>query len=509
MQDSFSIAIETPENIKTIKQYESQIEELRSENFGLKHQLSYYRAHGDMPEHKQICEMEKITNENKRHLEDLSKYMEIEQKYHKLDQEYKSKEKELYLVISDLKQKEENLINTIKSQKEIFDNLQMKLSNASNNNETLSTTIKSQADKILALEESLRESNGLVNTLRQENDDNFSSYTKNNNKISFLDNIVGEQANKINELEKINRELNNQVNQLLNENEQVRGNCSNVQAEYEQLKNNISHVSAEYDQIQNIKYSFEMRASEYVQEIDLLKEKIKKLEIQKNTVNSEDTENNLKILKKEYEQSLSKYNLLKEKYEKLRREYNTSEHTLATLQVRYSSLIESTDSARKEHASLRESYNTLFSTNTQLKSKYKFLVLQFGKEVEKVHIQASKLSEKIKKTIIKKKNIKVLKKLKIRTSSHNEIISCCLKLIKKLKNKNVHLETEVDDISSFLSQGGDKNTLKLIEDFSKEFEHARNDLNICQKYLEKKGNENKTLKIELKKLRRCHYCISA
>merc|ERR1711953_724305 len=52
MQDSFSIAVEPTANIKTIKQYEDQIEQFRSENFEIKHQLNYYRMNSNNKENK-------------------------------------------------------------------------------------------------------------------------------------------------------------------------------------------------------------------------------------------------------------------------------------------------------------------------------------------------------------------------------------------------------------------------------------------------------------------------
>ena len=106
MQDSFSIAIETPENIKTIKQYENQIEELTTQNFELKRQLSYYRKNGGVLEYKQIHEIEKIKQENRESIDEIEKYKKIVSNYMNKEQGFASREEELNMMINDLRKKD-------------------------------------------------------------------------------------------------------------------------------------------------------------------------------------------------------------------------------------------------------------------------------------------------------------------------------------------------------------------------------------------------------------------
>ncbi|ELQ75681.1 hypothetical protein THOM_1353 [Trachipleistophora hominis] len=125
--------------------------------------------------------------------------------------------------------------------------------------------------------------------------------------------------------------------------------------------------------------------------------------------------------------------------------------------------------------------------------------------INRISLKVKNVESKIVKFQLSDKNKKMLEKLNIKpTIGINNLLRKLFKVIHGLRQENGALENERSDILSFAKENGANNRIiKLIEEFSKEFEDARNGLNECRAYLEKKGKENKLLKSEIRKLRKC------
>lgn len=534
MSDSFSLAIEPVHNIKTIKQYETQIENLQSENFELKHQLSYYRNHANVPKEEQLLKFQKIEKELLEQTEYVKKQDKIIANYKEIEEKYNNQGIKYQHLCEELQKKEVELLNLTKKNNYQLNEMQTKLNAANNLNNTLSNSIESNIKRITYLEKSLGDSQQHIRTLRKENDENISNHQNNDNKITFLDKVVTEQATSISNLENINHKLRNQISQFSSEKEQYDSRVNTLSNEKHQLRLQNEQLNKEIIELQshlkNIQFSSDLKFSESHLEKQSLKKILDETDNEIKNKNNEisilkeklqNDYNKYNNIKKEYENIISKYNLLKEEsfriheekkdlkneYDNLQRLYLNIKQDFETLNNEYT-INKNTLNASKSHSNdLKQKYRDLKTEFEQLKQKKIIFFTQTSLNLEKIHRKIKNLQNKIEKMILKNRNIKNLKKLNIRTSNYNEIISKLFYTIKKLKNKNSSLETEVDDISSFLSKHTDEQTIRLIEEFTKEFELARQDLDQCKNYLEKKGNENKQLKNELKKLRKCHQCI--
>ncbi|ELQ75680.1 hypothetical protein THOM_1352 [Trachipleistophora hominis] len=232
-QLSFSSQLNAPPNIKTIKEYEAENEQLKTENFQLMHQLSYYRNRGDADMQlvnkndveslelenaqlkKQISAM--IEENNKRmkldeernqellgykvrernYVARESEYKKAMENYKSIETEFMEKEKKYSKMISDLRAAEKNLNDQMKEYNNMIEQLTMQN--------------KVHVEKNNYLEKKLEDTMCVLEALREDNNDNITNLSKLNEQKKFYDNIISEQAEKIKNLEVNNNFLRNEV----------------------------------------------------------------------------------------------------------------------------------------------------------------------------------------------------------------------------------------------------------------------------------------------------------
>lgn len=509
MVQSFSSHLDPLTNIKTIKEYEMENEQLKNENFELKYQLSYYRNSGgaDMQlvnredfeslkrENVQLREQinAMVVENNKRVKTDGEKdrelldhknrerdyiareneYRNVISSYKNMEADFMEKEKKYSKMISDLSATENNLCDQVKESNNLIE--QLKIQN------------KANEEKNSYLEKKLKDTMCVLEALREDNNDNITNITKMNEQKKFYDNIVNEQAERIKNLEENNNFLGNEVKntgtasklreeenkRLINENKQLKSLL-----EDERRRTN--------DNLKEIEESKRRSEQSNRMQVENINEKAQQLVLDNRRLSSNlsEFESKLEHTRNEYEKILRKYNTLKNEHGAVINKHREEQSSI--------------DGYRREITKLN---NSIFNQRMFLNKMNEFL--------DHVRLQIKNIGGKVAKFQLNDRNKTVLGKLNIRCNiGINNLLKKLFKVIHDLRHKNSTLENEVSDISSFVKENRANNrTIKLIEEFSKEFEDARNGLNECRAYLERKGKENKLLKNELRKLRKCHRCV--
>lgn len=138
--------------------------------------------------------------------------------------------------------------------------------------------------------------------------------------------------------------------------------------------------------------------------------------------------------------------------------------------------------------------------------KFKSII---GGKLNALGTEAGKLSARLegiaKCNLISDENKKFIDKLKIREITVNGIVNGLRKIVVELHRRMEVLKKEANDATFFAEsskKGIDSKTGRLLEEFCKQFNEAKTELVACKRYLEKKAEENKTLKNENARLQK-------
>ncbi|KAI5168661.1 hypothetical protein PAEPH01_0314 [Pancytospora epiphaga] len=111
----------------------------------------------------------------------------------------------------------------------------------------------------------------------------------------------------------------------------------------------------------------------------------------------------------------------------------------------------------------------------------------------------TRLDVVLQKTVLSAENIAFVTRMKIVYESYDDLVRGFKGIISELFKKTELFKKEASD-ATFFAENNQKHmenkTLKLLEEFHKQFSEAKTELSFCKKYLVKKSEENKNLKNE-------------
>ncbi|AFN82380.1 hypothetical protein EROM_010350 [Encephalitozoon romaleae SJ-2008] len=538
-EHSFSLQFNPLQRIKTVKDYEKEIEELRNENFEIKHQLSHYKASsgGNIQE-----DIQKLLLDSKRSIdilegenEELNKQME----------------------------RMNEMVRKIRTEKEDTEN-------------KLKGDLQEYLNKISMLEEEngrllkhLENVNGINAKLREENEVLGECFNRSKNTIDEQKSLIEKIAHEKEEKSQVEKELMSYKNALLNSNkerdqimyerERERNEYSNKisqlqgivgsfeekmnlkEAEMNQMREHYKSMEDEYKEMYRQKQSNEMylkemgenymRETRDKQELALRNEELRREVEQLKTSRSdlkkrlEVCENEKRALSYKVSQDVSGSSELyriKEELEKAKRERNSLMEEVEGLKKKCLECTSDLERSRELEIFLKDllqekgkecdrRLGEIEKMADTIDSKIDLARKMLGerrsvdggyKEMDTLLNEMKELKSKEEEyrrmTNITEDNKRFLKTFGVEpTGSLDEIVGRFRGAYKDVIRKMRVMNKEANEAMRFAENNKDvmdRKTMMFLEDFTKEFNIARKDLEACKRYLEKKGKENKELK---------------
>ncbi|EPR79554.1 hypothetical protein SLOPH_1667 [Spraguea lophii 42_110] len=486
MENSFAIQFNPISTVKTVKEYESEIEALKSENFELKHKLSMNSGIDSgkaIEENIKIIEVLKREKEN--NIMEFNKELNI--RNDKINS-YEEENQKLIGYLEEINQKYKILLNEINKYKN-------EIVKRDNDEKILKSKIEEERNGFRDL---VQKENTMVIKLKRELEQNNKELQNLNNRIKEYENIL-EETNNIKE--KDSGYLRNEIiqrDELINRyNQEIQSKDGIIEELYrnvEELKKNLKEIETDFEESERIIHNKNLEIKDLE---NVLYDKEKKME---ELVKMKDNGNKTEI--REY---LEEINKIKIQIKQLTEENNN--------------LNEIINNTHKENEMNKKEMKNFYDENNRLKIKNNKLIEKinnpdnlkrineylnvFQSYINKIDNIIDNQKDNVKLT---KNNKRFIKDLKINNYNKvSEVLEEIRNIFNKLTRKNHILENEIKEITFFAENNKSilhDRTKKLLEEFTKEFNNARIELNECQKYLIRKGEENKTLKKELKVLQR-------
>lgn len=469
MEDqSFSLQFNPLQRIKSVKDYEREIEELRNENFGLKHQLSHYRG----------ATAGNIQEDIQRLLLDSKKSIDI------LEGENEALNKQI-----------ENMQEAIRTSNEEKAEVERRLTNSTHE----------YAGKISMLED---ENNRLLKHLENVNEANSRLRAENKNVVEeqkrYIDEILRERD------VQFEKEISSYKNALLNcnkEKEQIAyelerrrdesgSRTSQLQKLVEDLENRIKMKDSE---VERMKKYYEDREKEY--------EAVCRQRQSDEMYLREMSENYTRETKEKQELALRNEDLRREVEElkminiELKKRVEVVENEKRALSYKVSGDVEVHGMKMELERRAREWDRRLndierLADEVRLKIDSARDILCNPKRYEHEQIIDS-LRHEVKNLkrmmILGDDNKRFLRSLDIDELSFDETVERLKVAYKEMTRKMSMMDKEINEMTNFADKS---RTVRFLEDFTNEFNVAKKDLEACKRYLERKGRENKELKAD-------------
>lgn len=538
-EHSFSLQFNPLQRIRTVKDYEKEIEELRNENFEIKHQLSHYKASagGNIQE-----DIQKLLLDSKRSIDILE-----------------GENEELNKQIERM----EEMVKKIRAEKEYIE-------------EKLKGGLQEYLSKISMLEEEngrllkhLENVNGINAKLREENGVLGECFNRSKNAIDEQKSLIEKMAHEKEEKSQVEKELMSYKNALLNSNKekdqimyerererneynskisQLQGIVGSFEekmnlkeVEMNQMREHYKGMEDEYKEMYRQKQSNEMylkemgenymRETRDKQELALRNEELRREVEQLKTSRSdlkkrlEVCENEKRALSYKVSQDISGSSELyriKGELEKAKRERNSLMEEMEGLKRKYLECTSDLERSRELEMFLKDLLQEKgkecdrrlgeiekMADSIDCKIDLARKMLGEGRPVDGGYKEMDALLSEVKELKSKEKeyrrmtditedNKRFLKAFGVEPSgSLDEIIGRFRRAYKEVVRKMRVMDKEANEAMRFAENNKDvmdRKTMMFLEDFTKEFNIARKDLEACKRYLEKKGRENKELK---------------
>lgn len=543
MDKSFSLHFNPITDIKTIKEYERELERLRSENFSIKHELSHYKSNkGEVsPDIKQLiedshrsieilerekaliakkyeddvkCTREKIMsmeNENKRlvicieKLNSDNERMKIEnQKLNELVSQQKgldennrvhsghiiAENERLKNIVSqmdcEVKRKEDALRHQDAAYQEKIRELEERASigasraeNVEKEREELGRCLKMNVEEIKCLKESLRD--------RELN-------------IAKLEEYGRELESAMKEREQFIYELRERESTYKAELERAGGELRHEQELRKEKERDINLLRTQLHEIQSIlgKYEreFERIRSQTEEKESVMRKKLQTLCSKENELESF-YNREIKRYETENSELKNQFHILKNRYQHVMRQAINSIF-LETERVR---------NTKESILRLRSSAYKLISSRISVADGRKKALedkraLEFEKkrlidEVQAIKNDVARIKEK---DVLSDKCAKFLSSIGLRgNEDRSSIVTHFAKMYNELMDRIRIMEKEIGEITYFTENNKNvlhTRTLRLLDNFTREFSAAKTELEECKAYLEKKNSEIKLAKKE-------------
>ncbi|ADM10907.1 uncharacterized protein Eint_010440 [Encephalitozoon intestinalis ATCC 50506] len=538
-EHSFSLQFNPLQRIKTVKDYEREIEELRNENFEIKHQLSHYKASSGVNIQEDI---QKLLLDSKRSIDILEGENE------------------------ELSKRIEGMDEMIKKMRMEKEDAEDRLKNGLQEHLNRISMLEEENNRLLKHLESV---NGINTKLREENGMLGECFNRSKSAIDEQKNLIEKMAYEKEERVQIEKELMSYKNALLNSNKEKDQIMYERDRERNEYNNKIS-------QLQSIVRSFEEKMNLKEAEISQIREHYKSMEKEYEEIYRQRQSNELYLkemgenymretrdkqelalkneeLKREVENLKATRGELKKRLEVCENEkralsYKVSQDGYGGLEV-YKIKAE-LEKEKKEKAVVLEEVEELrkrclgftsdLERSRELEMFLKDLLQEKGRECDKklgeIEGMARSIDSKISlaRKILGEKGLEdkaeeeintlrlELKELKSKEEEYRKIVAVTEDSRKFLKTLGINavvpvdemvrrfkisykdlvrkirvMDKETNEAMGFAENNKDvmhRRTMKFLEDFTKEFSIARKDLEVCKEYLEKKGKENKALK---------------
>ncbi|KAG0436583.1 hypothetical protein DMUE_4145 [Dictyocoela muelleri] len=448
MDRSFTLNL-NPISVKTIKEYEKELESLKAENFELKHRLS-----------QQPAELKKLINDSERSINILEE--ENQKLKSVVGNSLQDENDRLYEHIEVLNNRVTQL-NVEKSRLEdVLKDLESENNELKNKNYVLNGQIEEFKNEII----NLKNQNSQFSSKCREFENLISSNVENSKHQIHFDRILNEREQSLKDFEKKLNLKNEELCRKEVELDEFAKRFGNVDTEIKIREDKISDLEFEIRHLNS-------NLDETLDQLEKYKEMCRKgdFEIQEKTKRIRELED--AVMRNEREQM----NLL----QKVENEYEE-----------------------------RIKQNETFMTIPRLLKVSEFVTAlkMINYQIETIYskIEIIEKSEKL-----NDKNLRFLQKLEVKgvskntICSKNNLVSQLRQKFKFMNRKNIELEKEIAEINDFVRNNKNvlhEKTISLLNEFGDELESAKRDLFECQEYLLRKSDEIKRLKKENKNLSR-------
>lgn len=439
MEHSFSLEFNPLTNVKSVKDYEKEIQKLRAENFELKTHLTHSNPSSDnLPkilyeQNEKVTRLEQEKNELGLRLDETKRALEranqdkmiIENKY---SQDIFTGNEKMGLLQDENKRL---ILRMERLNKELADAPQMKrhVQEKEKQNEDYKNFIQNLKAQIEQLKHDF-------NTQTKDYEDRISDYE---NKI---------QEYKIN-IEQINERMQHMNNRSISEEHEKNNEIENLKMHIDSLQNKNNNNNLIISDLKN-------SLTNEIKEKQRLNLELAEIKNKKEHVETEFMKNGTAI----------------ENYE----------NKITNLESYFSKI-------------QKESFGYLNGME-----KFKDIIKSKISGILECVINLNSHLENVKKAcIITPENKNFLNKIKVEGQNVNQIIQGVKEIIVDLHRKIQVFKNEANNATFFAENNKNavsKKTLKLLEAFNSQFTEAKNELIFCKKYLERKAEENKILKNE-------------
>ncbi|KAG5858887.1 hypothetical protein KMI_10g15860 [Encephalitozoon hellem] len=538
-EHSFSLQFNPLQRIKTVKDYEKEIEELRNENFEIKHQLSHYKASsgGNIQE-----DIQKLLLDSKRSIDILEgENEELSKQVERMDEMVRKARKEKESAEAKLKEDLEGCLNKISMLEEENGRLLKHLESVNGVNAKLREENGMLEECFNRSKNAIDEQKSLIEKMESEKEERSQVEKELMSYKNALLNSNKEKDQIMYERERERSEYNNKISQLQGVVGSFEEKMNLKEAEMNQMREYYKSMEDEYKEMYRQKQSNElylkemgenyMRETREKQELALrnedLRREIEQLKTSRNDLKKrlEVCENEKRALSYRVSQDVpgnSEFYRIKGELEKVRREKGLLTEEVEGLKKKCLECTTDLERSRELEMFLKDllqekgrecdrRLGEIEKMASSIEAKVDLAMKALGERrrwngaeggtdtlLHEIKELQDKVEEYRRMVAITEDNKRFLKALGVDPLEPlDEIVRKLRGSYKEAIRKMRVMDKEANEAMRFAEDNKDvmdKRTMKFLEDFTREFNIARKDLEACKRYLEKKGKENKELK---------------
>lgn len=539
MDKSFSLHFNPITDIKTIKEYEYEVERLRKENFAIKHELSHYKNNNN-----------EVSSDLRKLLEDSRKSIDIlEDDKSALAKKFEDESKALKEKLSNMENENMRLINCIENindenEKVREDNQKLcdfisKQQGGNKNSDDVSNEAKNLYERLLKAESDVQEKQKellsiesmykvKVADLEEKIDSKVKEFGIVSNEKSDLERRLKKCEDEFSEAHKDFSKREMELSKVENYMRELEMTLSDKERKIEDLRENENSYKEELSRVSN-RFSYEQTARvEREKENSMLKNQL--LEAQNVLKRYEREFDNIRMQAEEKESMVRKRlqslnfkeseleNMYKQemrRYEEENRELRNQFHVLKNRYQDYVNKIREdvdcnagkVNRIKKIFLSLKKPIQdlvlsrSLFAENQKKALEEKQEIKRdrdaVANELQDVKIGIARLEEK---AFLSDRCLSFLESIGLtKKEKHEKVVLHFSKMYQEMLDKISVMEKEIGEVTYFAQNNKNihhSRTLKLLDNFTKEFSSAKMELEECKNYLERKNKEVKTMKKE-------------
>jgi chromosome segregation ATPase len=525
VDNSFSLQFTPLQRIKTVKDYETEIDHLKNENFELKHQLSHYKTLKSAGVNE---DMQRLLLDSKRSIDilenekdALNKQIEIlRNAAQKLSEEKDEVEtrmahnlQECLGKIALLEEENGRLIKHVEN----INEMSLKLRSDSERYNECMRTIEDQKAYI---ERILDEKKGLGEKEEQLRNERTAAEKELANYKNSVLNLSREREQLVYEREREKNEYGSKIGQLqslvaryesrLGESEaelgRLREYCRSTQQHQQSNDMHVKELRDNYTRETREKQDLALKNEELRREVERLGEMMGDLERKKSVIENEkralayrvslssEDANTIGILRGELEKVHRAREELSKEMSSNKEECSKHMEELSRLRAHEGSMRSRLQEKEREFETRMDELENMANKVSAVADRIRG---QHGQPSDEINGLIHKLNKYKRVTEIKSENREFLRKFDITAPIPlDEIIERFKDSYNRACDRLRVLEKEVAEMAGSAGNSKDARTVKLLEDFSREFDVARRDLDACRRYLVRKNEENKELKAD-------------